>query len=99
MCCLHPLVLLEILQVNQRKRAGGRLPWPSGAMNNLDWLTAIETKSRPQDLMSSHYLMHAALQSLHIQLALQSSGAGNEVDGAPRLQLIQEPEALLGKRE
>ena len=69
MCCLHPLVLFQILQVNQRKRAGGRLPWPSGAMNNLDWLTAIETKSRPQDLMSSHYLMRAALQSLHIQLA------------------------------
>ena len=52
-----------------------------------------------QDFMALNDLIQAPFQSDHIQCASQVQGGGNVVERTVRFELIEEPQALLGKRQ
>src|SRR5262249_42349317 len=67
--------------------------------NHLYRLVLMQREGRPQHLVTTHDLAQALLQRCLVQSASQPQCARNVVEAAARLQLIQEPQTLLSKRQ
>src|SRR5690242_16457099 len=68
-------------------------------MDHLHWLTISLLKSGAQAFMPVNKILHAALQGRHIDFSTHSESMGDQVRGTLWLELVQEPEPLLRKRE
>ena len=68
-------------------------------MDHLHRLPPLQGKSGAQTLMPLHSLLQAPLHHLNIEISLKTLGAGDEIGCATWLQLVQEPQPLLGKGE
>jgi hypothetical protein len=54
-------------------------------------------EGRPQRLVPANDLIYASLQCGDIERSRHTKLSGDVVDAAPRLKLVQKPQALLGK--
>src|SRR6266576_5356041 len=66
-------------------------------VNDLHRVTSGRIKGCAQGFMPSHNLGYATFQSPFIQLYLQAYGYGHVIGTVSRLQLVKEPETLLGE--
>jgi hypothetical protein len=46
-----------------------------------------------------HDIRHASLERIDVEITTQVQAARHVVDSAPRLDLVEEPQALLGERQ
>ena len=70
-----------------------------GRRDHLDGLPHLGRERGPQRFVPRHDRGQAPRQHGHVQRSFQAHGAGHGVDRAVRLQLVEEPEPLLGERE
>src|SRR5882724_5025708 len=69
------------------------------ALHHLHAFPIYRLKTRPKHLVPFHDLPKASFQRRHIQLSLQTDPYRHVVSRIARLQLLQEPQPLLGKRQ
>ena len=82
------------MQIDHEKRRA------TDRVNHLHRLPLSLDKSGAQDLMSLDDFLQALIQILQIEgLPKQAISTGKQICGTPWLQLIEEPESLLGKGE
>ena len=60
-------------------------------------MTVHLDERRPQGVVAPHDLIEALLQRCRLERAGEAHGGGNVVDNATRLELVEEPQPLLGK--
>src|SRR5262245_53625309 len=70
-----------------------------GRCDYLNRLTLSDIERGPQSLVTSNDLAESCLQCERIEFALQQDGAYKVVSRTARLELIEEPESLLGERQ
>ncbi len=68
-----------------------------GRRDDLDGGAALVTEVGAQGLMATHQLGEGALHRGHVQHAVHAQGGGHVVDGQAGLELVEEPQALLGE--
>ncbi len=78
-------------QVGERDRQSQR------GRDDLNWLIAFGRKRCPQNFVAVDDLIEASLQRRHVERARKPHGNRDVVERASRLQLIEEPQALLGE--
>ncbi len=66
-------------------------------MDALEGVARVGMEGGAQRLVTAHQLGEGPLQGAHVQRALQPQGHGDAVEGAARLELVQEPQPLLGE--
>src|SRR6185437_14226289 len=87
------LVPGQLTQVHHRERQS------QGRSDNLNRTSIHYRKGRPQGFMALHDFVKTAFQSGRVKRSLETDGGGNIVGGVVRRQSIDEPQALLRKRE
>ncbi len=85
--------LRQAREVGHREREG------RGGRDHLDGLAAIQLETGAQRLVAAADLRQAARQRHGVERAAQPPGDRQVIGRVARLQLVQQPEALLGKRE
>ncbi|MNE09857.1 hypothetical protein D3C80_1025470 [compost metagenome] len=70
---------------------------PGHGVDHLQWARLVEDETGAQRLMPLHQPLEGTLQRLAIQPAAQTQGHGDVIGTAVRLQLPEEPLALLGE--
>src|SRR5579875_1470739 len=66
-------------------------------LNNLGRLAILHTKCGAQDFMTLYYCVEASLECLFIHREAEANGGRHIIHSTLRLQLVKEPEALLGE--
>ena len=66
-------------------------------MDNLIGSAALRMESGSQRFMPKYHFVQALFQRIDIEVTLESNRFGNVVERAVGLQLIEEPQSLLGK--
>ncbi|MCY1490220.1 hypothetical protein D9M68_239720 [compost metagenome] len=87
---VQALALRRVAQVAALQRQA------EGRLHLLQHLAVLLDEARAQGLVARHQGVEAALQRGHVQLAGQAQGRRDVVGGALRVQLPEEPLALLG---
>ncbi len=90
---LHPLCLGQTRQVHHRQFLRGR------RVDDLGGLARLGGKGGAQRLMAANDLRDGALQRGHVQRSVHDERGGHVVLRAARLQLVEEPQPLLGERQ
>ena len=93
----HPLELRLARRLGQRRQVhqGHRdLRW---RLDDLHRLAVDRGVAGAQDLVAADHRRHGAAQRRPVQEAPQAEAAGDVVGMAPRLELVEEPQALLRK--
>ncbi len=93
LCCDRPLGLREVPEVRYRARQN-KVP-----RDNLGWLSVHRCKGGSQDFVALHKLMQALFQCRNVELTGEAKSSVDVIDRTARPQLVEEPEALLGKGE
>ena len=71
----------------------------AGRKNAANGPAEIGWKNRPQALVPANQLLHTAIQRLVVQRTMQPGSHRHVVEGMMRLELIEEPQPLFGRRE
>ena len=79
----------QMLQIDD-----GQFPRPRG-LDHLDRLAVPHADLRPQRLVPSDHFVQRQVQGLTSSIAAQPQGQRHIVDGASRIQLIQDPQRFL----
>ena len=72
---------------------------PARRADDLKGLSVLGRERRPQGLVARHDRVEGARQRRHVELARQPERERQVVVGLARIELIEEPEALLGEGE
>src|SRR5262245_46179773 len=90
---LRPLTLREMPQIDNRHAEG------NGWLDDLDRLACNIRKNCAQDLMAPDNFLETVLQSYHLKRAAETYRFQQVVGVATKPKLIEEPQALLGRRQ
>ena len=68
-------------------------------VDDLPWDSQVVDVSRPQDLVSGNHIADCGTQRMQIQRSGDTYLLGDVVGGRSRLEPVDEPDTLLGKRQ
>src|SRR5579864_4713883 len=85
------LIVLKMVEIDEMhvNRLGGR--------NDLHWLPIMEIKRSPECLMPLHNSIEGPFQRCIVEIPFEGDRRGQVIDRTSRLELVEEPQSLLGK--
>ncbi len=93
----QPLGLFLPLWWRQMRQVHPHQGEAAAGVDALNGLAVARGEGGAQGLVTSHHFGQRALQGLRVQRAFQMEGGGDVVGGGAGLQLVDEPQPLLGK--